>query len=90
MARSILAILAAVATLTQLASAGCAVDILNINQASVASGCVPEGGEAMVAATVPPGKSVNYLVLASDSCGVSVSSNQVLPDGWSVAAKGKC
>lgn len=87
MARFYLALLAAIAALTPLVSAGCSVDVININQASMGNGCIPEGGEGGVRV---PSRNQQYFVEASDTCGVSLNSNQVLPDGWSLRYKGRC
>ncbi|KAL1647108.1 hypothetical protein SLS58_002879 [Diplodia intermedia] len=82
MARFITVILAAVASMASIVSAGCSVDILNFNQAAVGNACIPQGGEGniWVASTRK-----RYYITASQSL-----KNQVLPADWSLQFKGRC
>nr|WMQ79530.1 ToxB [Pyrenophora tritici-repentis] len=81
------AMLLAVAILpTALVSADCVANILNINQAVIATGCVPAGGELLIRV----GSDHSYLIKATSSCGLSLTSTQVFINGESVQSGGRC
>nr|WMQ79524.1 ToxB [Pyrenophora tritici-repentis]WMQ79525.1 ToxB [Pyrenophora tritici-repentis] len=68
-----------------LVSANCVANILNINEAVIATGCVPAGGELRIFV----GSSHSYLIKATSSCGLSLTT-QVFINGESVQSGGRC
>nr|WMQ79523.1 ToxB [Pyrenophora tritici-repentis] len=56
-----------------LVSANCVANILNINEAVIATGCVPAGGELRIFV----GSSHSYLIKATSSCGLSLTTQVV-------------
>ncbi|RMZ68451.1 hypothetical protein GMOD_00008156 [Pyrenophora seminiperda CCB06] len=70
-----------------LVSANCVANILNINGAVIGTGCVPAGGSL----TIPvSGGDHSYLIQASTSCGLGLTSTQRFINGESVASGGRC
>lgn len=82
-------LLASYAGLTS-ATVGCQVELLNTNQASVGSACVPFEGVGLIVNSVT---GTNFFITATRDCGVSVQQGpgrQVLPDGFSLRRVGFC
>ncbi|KAF6823925.1 hypothetical protein CMUS01_01838 [Colletotrichum musicola] len=69
------------------AAVGCQVEILNVSQASVGSGCVPFDSFANILNTANNAK---YAISATRDCGFKVQNGQRLPDGFSLRKAGFC
>ncbi|KAJ0317872.1 hypothetical protein Brms1b_004689 [Colletotrichum noveboracense] len=63
------------------AAAGCQVELLNINQAVVGSGCVQMNYYANIYDSITR---AGYTVNANSNCGLSFSGSQRIPDGYSL------
>ncbi|KAH0438545.1 hypothetical protein CcaCcLH18_03252 [Colletotrichum camelliae] len=63
------------------AAAGCQVELLNINQAVVGSGCVPMNYYANIYDSITR---AGYTVNANNNCGLSFSGSQRILDGYSL------
>ncbi|EQB57516.1 hypothetical protein CGLO_02340 [Colletotrichum gloeosporioides Cg-14] len=63
------------------AAAGCQVELLNINQAVVGSGCVQMNYYANIYDSITR---AGYTVNANNNCGLSFSGSQRIPDGYSL------
>lgn len=78
--------LLAVASLpAALVSAGCVANILNVNQVVVGTACIPAGGDDHVNVN-----GVAWDVLATTSCGLSLTGNQKFRNGESLQYGGAC
>nr|ABR23222.1 ToxB protein precursor [Pyrenophora bromi] len=81
------AMLLAVAILpAALVSANCIANILNINQAVIATSCIPAGGQRLIRV----GSSHSYSIRATTSCGLGLTTTQRFINGESVASGGRC
>ncbi|KAI8261814.1 hypothetical protein K4K58_001014 [Colletotrichum sp. SAR11_239] len=69
------------------AAAGCQVELLNINQAVVGSGCVQMNYYANIYDSITR---AGYTVNANNNCGLSFSGSQRIPDGYSLRRVGYC
>ncbi|KAF9872552.1 hypothetical protein CkaCkLH20_10049 [Colletotrichum karsti] len=69
------------------AATGCQVELLNINQAVVGSGCVPFNYYASIRDST---RGAGYTVNANNNCGLSFSGSQKIPDGYSLRRVGYC
>ncbi|KAF0318588.1 hypothetical protein GQ607_014139 [Colletotrichum asianum] len=69
------------------AAAGCQVELLNINQAVVGTGCVQMNYYANIYDSITR---AGYTVNANNNCGLSFSGSQRIPDGYSLRRVGYC
>ncbi|XPS81079.1 hypothetical protein M3J09_013022 [Ascochyta lentis] len=71
---------------SSLARSDCLANILNENNSVVGSGCIAPGGVLLIHTNT--GR--NYNIAATSDCGLSITSQQVLPSGWTLGYGGGC
>ncbi|TEA10817.1 hypothetical protein C8034_v008531 [Colletotrichum sidae] len=69
------------------AATGCQVELLNINQAVVGSGCVPFNYYANIYDSITR---AGYTVEANINCGLKFQAGRRIPDGYSLRRAGYC